>query len=297
MYKYYPIKIKMNTYIKSILGIAFCLLAYQYANAQNKKQEIAVSAASTISLISYGLNNGDAKNKMGYAFDLRHSYYFNDNWSIGLGVEYQSYQSSIDFKNLSGSYTTTDYDNESFQFRYAAQNYNESQKIGKVNIPLTVQYETTTGKYRFYALTGLKVGFTTNATSQTNISTLSTSGYYPQYDAELFDPEFMGFGTFNNIKTTKQDLDTKIVWSTTLESGIKHYLNENHAIYVGLFFDIGLNSIVNSKQKVSKEEVVMYPSGTSPVVLQYNAISNSGYSEKMKLSSFGLKIRYAFQGL
>ncbi|UNY98835.1 PorT family protein [Zhouia spongiae] len=279
-------------HIKYLTGVAICLLGCRYAEAQQRKLELSVTSGSTVSWISQELKVGETKNKNGVLFGLRSSLYLNDNWSLGLEVEYQSYRSDVRLNNVRDSYNTTDFDQEPFEFRYTANSYNEVQRIENINVPVTLQYETDGRKVRFYALTGVKAGFVINGTTQTRIGSLVTSGYYPQYNAELFNPKFMGFGTFNNVKSAQKDLDAKMAWSATFESGIKCFLNKKNAVYFGLFFDVGMNYIVDNEP--TAKQLIVYPSDEYPVDLQYNSLSNTPYAEKMRLSSFGLKMRYSF---
>ncbi|MCM5663216.1 outer membrane beta-barrel protein [Galbibacter mesophilus] len=282
----------MNKYIKYVIVSISFLLGHTTINAQQSKKELSIHLGSTINLISHGISNEDTKSKYGNIVGLSYSFYFNDNWSIGIGVDYQSYRSSIALESIEDSYNTIDFDGDLFEFRYTANNYNESLKIENLNFPLTVQYETSGTRTRFYALAGIKAGFVLNSSYQTNITSIKTSGYYAQYNAILNDPEFIGFGTFNDINTSEEDLNTGMAWFTTLEAGIKHYLNNKNAVYIGIFFDSGLNSIIDQEQQ--QQEVVTYPTDEYPVVLEYNSITQSKFSEKIRFSTFGLKIRFAF---
>ncbi|WP_417444116.1 outer membrane beta-barrel protein [Joostella sp.] len=279
-----------NYRIKFIIGIVAFLVGHNLTNAQENKHEFSVNGGSTINLVSHGLNNDDTRSKLGAIVGISYGYYINDNWSIGVGVDYQTYRSSISFDNVNERYNTTDFDGDPFQFRYNVKNYKENLEIDNLNFPITIQYETSKGNTRFYALGGVKAGFILNSTYQTNIEQLETSGYYEQYDALLNDPKFMGFGTFEDVDISNQDLDTKMAWYSTFEVGIKHYLNKKNAFYVGLFFDTGLNSILSQK----KGEVIEYPTNESPVILKYNSVTQSENSEKLRFSAFGFKVRFAF---
>jgi hypothetical protein len=269
--------------ITALLG--FCLNSY----SQDKKQEISISVGGPSSFLDYN-TGGEVVPGTGINAGIRYSHYLSEGLSIGLGVEYQTYSSDVKFGFLAGQYNTVDAENEAFQFRYKATNLREEQKLGYVNIPINIQFETP-GSTKLYLAAGAKIGFATTGSYETKIGNLTTSGYYPQYNVELFAPAFAGFASTNDLKTSKQDLNTDVSYSATFETGLKQKLGERSAIYIGVYLDYGLNNIYD---KSENKNLVQY-APELPVVLQYNSILDSSRAEDIRLISYGLKLRFALR--
>lgn len=281
-------KKNMKNSIKSLALVALliiCLNGY----GQNKKQELSISLGGPFSYLDY-MPAAQVVAGNGFSAGLRYSYYLNETISIGVGVEYQTYRSDFKSAFLSGQYTTTDAENDSFQFRYKATNLREEQNLGYINVPIGIQYETP-GTSQLYLAGGFKIGFAANGKYETKIQNLTTSGYYPQYNVELFDPAFAGFASTDNIKTGKQDLDTDVSYSATFETGLKQKIGSKSSLYIGLYLDYGLNNIYDKKEN---KNLIQY-NPELPVQLGYNSILDSSYMTDLILVSYGIKLRYALR--
>jgi hypothetical protein len=282
---------KKNIYnrLRSLVIISAVLWYAQNSHGQDKKHQFSVAAGGGFSHLNYDLKQGDLKQGIGVSLGVRYSYYLNNNWSIGLGTEYQTFSSTAEFDRLQGSYMTTDSEGESFEFRYTAEGFEEKQNLQLITIPLNFQYEGLDYP-AFYASVGAKIGFAVNSSYETSIEHLRTSGYYPQFDVELFDPQFAGFGHFNGISQGKQDIDVNVSYIATFEAGFKPFEKEGRAIYIGLYLDYGLNNIL---KKDSNKEIIVYPE-TLPVDFKYNSVFDSNQTEEVKVMAYGVKLRYAF---
>lgn len=267
------------------LLLGFCLNSY----AQDKKQEISISVAGPSSFLNYN-TPGNILPGNGISAGIRYSYYLNEGLSIGIGVEYQTYNSDVKFGSLSGQYNTVDAEDEAFQFRYRGTNLREEQKLGYVNIPIGIQFETP-GTSQLYLAAGAKIGFATSGSYESKMDNLTTSGYYPQYNVELFSPAFAGFASTNNVKTSKQDIDTDVSYSATFETGLKQKIGDRSAIYIGVYLDYGLNNIYD---KSNNKPLVEY-TPELPVVLKNNSVLDSPFANDIRLVSYGLKLRFALR--
>lgn len=274
--------------IKS-LTIAGLLIICLNSYGQDKKQEISISVGGPFSFLKY---NSAAETVPGNGVNagIRYSYYLNEGLSIGIGVEYQTYNSDAKFGYLAGQYMTTDAEDENFQFRYKATNLREEQKLGYINIPIGIQFETP-GTSQLYVAAGAKIGFATSGTYETKMQNLTTSGYYPQYNVELFSPAFAGFASTDNVSAGKQDIDTDVSYSATFETGLKQKIGDRSAIYIGVYLDYGLNNIYD---KNNNKNLVQY-NPELPVQLQYSSVLETPYANDVRLVSYGLKLRFALR--
>lgn len=283
MKKYICTSIKSIATITALL--ALCLQGY----AQDKKQELSIAVAGPGSFLKYS-SGATVVPGNGFSAGIRYSYYLSETLSLGIGAEYQTYNSDAKYAFTSGQYMTTDAEKENFQFRYKATNLREEQKLSYVNIPITIQFETP-GTTKLYVAGGAKIGFATNGTYETKIQNLTTSGYYSQYNVELFNPTFAGFGSFNDVKASKQDLKTDVSYAITFETGVKHNIGTRSSIYFGAFIDYGLNNIYDKSE--SKNTVQYNPD--LPVQFQYNSVLDSPFAHNIRLVSYGLKLRFAIR--
>ncbi|RYD97013.1 MAG: hypothetical protein EOP54_12140 [Sphingobacteriales bacterium] len=234
-------------YIASLSMITI-LLGSLNSYGQDKKYELSIAVGGPFSYID-AQTAGKIVEGNGFNAGLRYSYYLNEGLSIGIGAEYQSYNSDVAYQSIYGRYATVDDEGENFQFKYRVTNLREEQKLGYINIPLQLQFETP-GTTKFYISGGAKIGFAINGSYESQIQNLTTSGYYPQYNVELFAPAFAGFASTNDVRSGKQDLDTDVSYSATVEAGVKQSLGDKNSIYFGLYLDYGLNNVYdNTKRK------------------------------------------------
>ena len=273
--------------IKSLTTIAALILICLNSYGQDKKQEISIAIGGPFSYLDYHSAGGKVAGN-GFNAGIRYSYYLNEGLSIGISAEYQTYNSSGKFGYLAGQYMATDAEDENFQFRYKASNFREEQKLGYINIPMQLQFETP-GTSKLYLAGGFKVGFAVSGSYETRMQNLTTSGYYPQYNVELFSPAFAGFASTDNLKTAKEDLDTDVSYSAIIETGLKQKISDRNWIYIGVYLDYGLNNIYDKDN--TKNLVEYHPE--QPVQLQYNSIIETPFANDLKLISYGLKLRFA----
>lgn len=284
---YLKMKKYINSYIKSFFLITAFLIVHSNGYSQNKKQEFSISLGGPFSFLN---SSGLTVSGNGVNAGLRYSYYLNEGLSVGIGVEYQTYNSDSKLSSVSGQYSAKDDENEPFQFRYKVSNLREEQNLSYINIPVNIQFETP-GTSSLYLAAGAKIGFATNGAYKTSMSNLTTSGYYPQYNLELFGPAFAGFVDTDNVSSNKQDLDADVSYSATFETGLKQQIGKRNSLYLGVYFDYGLNNIFDHK---GDKNLVQY-SPEQPVILRYNSVFDSGFTNKVNLVSYGLKLRIAMR--
>jgi len=259
--------------------------------SQTNNSEFSINASGIFSQLDYDLPDGYLDKDRGWSVGVGYAYYLTPQWSINLEGNYQKYSSTAIINSTGGSYTTTDYENESFEFRYAANDYQEGQELDVIHIPLTLQFQTD-GDTKFYVRAGAQVGIAFNSTYNSSIGILSTSGYYEQYDAELFDPLFMGLGEFSDVNQKDKELDWDMFYSAVLETGVKTEVGDARYLYIGFFVNYGLNTMNAEETGAS---LINYEKA-SPNNFSLGSIFESGIAQDAGLQSFGIKLRYALGG-
>lgn len=286
----------MNRYIEKMKAgkIAFItlvtVLSAQTGFSQSKS-EVSIVVSGIFSKLDYDTQADYVDNSRGGSLGVGYSFYFNPQWAINIGAEYESFKSHLIYSSLQLSSDAVDIEGESFEYRYHADRYDEEQQLEVINIPLTVQFQTD-GETKFYARLGGQASLIMNAEYSTSIRRLATSGYYPQYDAELFGPAFMGFGRYNNVSRNSQDLEFDTSYAAVIEAGVKREIDNIGGLYIGLFCNYGLNTIHESTEKTNLVEY----NTESPTNLNVDSVLNTNRAGEVRLISYGIKLRFAFGG-
>ncbi|MDT0691138.1 outer membrane beta-barrel protein [Salegentibacter sp. F188] len=290
----------INTYVGKtrvkflLLMLVFGAISTSYGQSKN---EVSFSLGGLFSKLDYEVLGQKNNMENGLKIGVGYFYYLSDSWSIGTGTELQYIEGSAYLSDIEDADTTTDMEGEEFEFRYRAEDFFENQYVYFLNIPLQVQYETK-GITRFYAAGGFKAGFVIQSEYEAEASSLTTSGYYKQYDAELSDPKFAGFGDFGPMQTTKSKLGLKTNFIFNLETGVKFMLENDKALYMGLFVDYGLNNIRPEQDQqnliaYNTEDPMNFINGS--LLSSENNTDSTQYVEELNTLAFGLKIQYALQ--
>lgn len=224
---------------------------------------------------------------------LGYRYYLSEQWSLGTGAEFQVYNSRISLNQLNGSSEARDAEGSHFRFQYEAKNYREDQSAFYVAIPLNVQFETgKSSGTSWYMNMGGKLAFHTRARYQTSIPSLITTGYYPEWNVELADPSFMGFGQWSDIRSDKSNFEIKNAFLLSAETGIKRH--NRFLSYLGIYADYGLNNIL----EVNDDPAVIRYMTDHPTQFSYGSVTASSdgagapWTRKMNLLSVGIKLRF-----
>ena len=288
----------MNNYnnkMKAIHKIAFItlitVLSAQMSFAQSKS-EISVVASGIFSKLDYDTQEAYLDQARGGSFGLGYSFYFNTQWAINIGAEYESFKNNLIYSSLQLSSDAVDIDGEAFEYRYTAERYDEEQKLNVINIPLTLQFQTDGDETKFYARVGGQISLINDAEYSTSIRSLTTSGYYPQYDAELFDPQFMGFGRYNNVSQESQDLEFDTSFAAVVEAGVKREIYNLGSLYLGLFCNYGLTTLSTDTEAASLVEY----NTENPTDFTANSVLQTDRAEDIRLMSYGIKLRFAIGG-
>lgn len=253
--------------------------------SQEKKYSINAQAGVNFKGFEFDYKNHKVKDENGFNLGLEYNYKLNQKMNLGIGITYLKLNSELQLKELESSYSTIDIENETFDFRYKATNIKEKYETDFIQIPIFVSYEGTS-KTTYYAQAGVKFTLAVKGNYKQTVGDLKTSGYYPDYNIELKAPLFMGFGEFENqVSSGKLNIETSYVAS--IEAGIKHEFNKEKNLYVGLFFDYGLNNMLSKSDK----ELVEYQTN-QPTNFNLESVSNSKFAEIMRISSFGVKLKY-----
>lgn len=263
--------------MKKQLIIALSLLFYSAIQAQENGHYFSLNAGGGFNNLSYQLKNGSEKGGFGSSVNAGYSYFVTEHWGLNTGIGLQSFrpEATISYQTAN---SMTDTDGEVFEYRTNYNNWKEQQQLLFLNIPIGIQYRFGySEKLRFLASAGMKISLPVKTTYKTTGGEIVTTGYYSQYDVVLKDLPQHGLSTIADQYTG--DVTIKPSCSGYVELGALYGLSSSLDLYVGGYFDYGLNNVIK---------------GTSNVVYQpdgiYNGILASTQTDKARTVSLGLKV-------
>ncbi|MBC9797948.1 hypothetical protein [Sinomicrobium weinanense] len=261
-----------------------------------QRHELSAYVTGVFSSLHYDMKQGQGTRSDNVGGGIGYAYALNKHWSLGLGGEVQSYNSRAVFNGLKDSYPAIDIEGDEFEFNYSIDRYEERQYVYYLNIPLTVTYQSKGDAMRFYATGGFVLGLPLHTEYSIRANHMQTSGFYPQWNAHLEAPLFMGFGDFGDQAINGQGLDLDNAYSLMAEIGVKHLINEKNALYLGIFMEYGLNTV----NKTGSNNLVGYNTESpvdfiyNPVFTSSNKTKNHSYTGDARTIAAGIKIKYAF---
>jgi hypothetical protein len=206
---------------------------------EQEKHEFTLGGAYGLSGFKFSLNTPDRSGVISTGYN----YFFSDAAGLGTGLELSLYRWSLSAEQLVGAYPAYDGE-EPFEFRYVFSGYAETQKAAYLVIPLAFRFQYPLfydNNLTCFSLGG-KVGFPLCAKYRTTGASLSTSAYYPDYDALLESPASRGLGNFAVAEQTSV-LRLKTSFTLFAEAGMKFDISNQFSLYASLYADFGLNSV------------------------------------------------------
>lgn len=226
--------------------------------------------------LSYNLQDGTQKGQAGYTINAAYSYFFAPQWGVQAGIGLQSFNALSTLNYISGS-TVVDMDGDSYEFRSNYNNWQEKQDAFFFDIPVVLQYRhSISKKIGIIASVGGKISFPVSAGYKTSGGTLTTTGYYSQWDVELSDMPQHGFSTFTDFKG---NLSLKPAYMGIVDLGGLYKISEKIELYLGGYLNYGLNNLITQGTKLMYQ-----PDGV------YNGVFASTQTSEVKPISFGLKV-------
>jgi len=259
------------------------------------RNELSVWGSAGPSTLYHDLTFGSWSPRFGGSFGLGYTFYFSRHFGLLAGGELACYSARIKIDGLTDSYDIVDpTDGNDVDYRMRFNNYRETQRTFNVNIPVALQFQTG-GEHKFFASLGFKLGIPFHSRYRVSGgSVIVTSGYYPIWDQELFDPAYLGYGTFSGRKSG-ENIDFGLSYMGTVEAGMKWQLSRVLSLYTGVYFEYGFNNVVDER---NNKFLVFNPE--NPADFTVNSVLTSQYTSNGRTQSFvdhvspaaaGLKIR------
>jgi len=237
---------------KIIIVIVVALLGGVALQAQDNQSnhEVNASFGFGTSSFRYSLSSGTSSALSDCSFGVGYTYFLNDHFGIGTGVELASYNSNLkalSFNNVVSG-LIDESDGEMYDFHSSVTNYREKQSTRLLQIPLLLKYQGE-GKHRVYIAAGGRVGIPIDNTYKSTAD-IRNKGYFHDSQNEASTQLFMGFGQYDNY-SSEGELSFKVACMASLETGVKWALSDKISFYTGVYFDYGLNDIVDEDRTQS----------------------------------------------
>jgi len=215
----------------------------------------------------------------GFITALGLSYYFNDNFALRSGVEFNTYSAKF---NLSGKFgnniLTADVNSDEYYKRIAAD-YDSLVTINYITFPVLINYTSgKPGKFGFYAESGVKVSISQKASYKCTGSYIFT-GYYPDHPSviQVLDLEELGFYRRELIDETNTMIIKGFNLAVYASAGINIPLGYYSSITLGPEAIIGLTDICSGKGKY------------------FDIFGNEHYHQPTRIKNFGFRISLAYK--
>jgi hypothetical protein len=274
--------------MKYIFLSAICLFIANYAKTQDK-HEISLYGMGGISKLFYQPQQGGKqdKNTIGQGLGIAYTFNINKNWGIVTGADILWFKNKVTYNQLNETYNAIDDEGSSFMFNYSANDYNETQNITMLSIPVMAQYNLAfndSALIDMYFSGGLKFGFPVIAQYSAN-GIVSSSGYYDYENQTYENLPAHGF-VYNSSAVSKDKISLNFSTCLSAEAGLRFNFSSSFKLYAGLYFDYGFNNMQKKKDK----HIVQYQQ-SSPENLKYESILHSGLIKRINHINTGIKIR------
>ena len=289
--------------IALFLGYMSSAFSQQAFRAGFDRHIISAGIGGGISSLNFSPVTGSQSNGFGGNIGLGYHYFFNPQLSLRTGVDFALFNSKFNVKDdgyIEHSYSTVDYENTGFLFSSHVSDFQERQRAMMIQIPIMAQYNTN-GLLYFAA--GAKVGIPVSG-KYTTEGNFFNSGRYSHENHVYREDPWLGFGTFDN-RDADGGLELGIAVFASLEAGARFMLKNRSNLYVGIFFDYGLNNIRKSSDLSHFVDYQTYPdanytnvagdfSVNSVVQSQYINGVSSAFTDKLSPMAVGITCRLHF---
>jgi len=270
----------MKKQFSIVLSFLFCSLL----QAQQKHQQyFYFTVGSGMHPLSYTLQNGTQKGQFGSVIEGGYSYFFTSHFGLQSGVGVQCF-GARSVTTATTALPLVDSDGASYEFRTSYDNWQENQRAFFLEIPLAFQYRTSIGrKLSIQGSVGAKIALPINTVLKTTGGKLTTTGYYSYWDLELSDlPEFGFSSTTTNYK---EKLSFSPAYLFIADFGGLYSLSDKVDLYMGGYFNYGLNNILKSDSKL------IYQSENDV----YNGLFAANQTSRVTPMSIGIKLGLYFR--
>ena len=288
--------------MKKQLLIGISLLICGIAQAQETGQYFYILGGGGVHKLNTGFVNTQniSKGGAGYQLSAGYTYFFNAKWGIQTGIGVQNFNSTSTLSFNDSILNQVDTDGEAYKFHAQYNSWEEKSQALLFEIPLSAIY-----RYKLSEKTGIliglggKISFPISTSYKTTGGSISTSGYYENYNITLNEMPQNGFPKIasesDNYYSLKKSngFGFKPAYMFTFDLGFTRSLNNNADFYLGGYFNYGLNN-TQMNTRMSDDKHICSPDKYNPVIkkfiFNYNGALSTSQVNKLNPISMGIKL-------
>jgi hypothetical protein len=262
-------------------------------SSETFRHEITIYGAEGVSSLNYSLDkeggNSGENSIISGMLGVGYTWNINEYIAVVTGLEISKYGALTIYENISDEriYGT---DRNRFNFKYSISKYEEKQVLMLLSIPVLAQYYIPlSGSVKFYMTGGFKLGLPVRSRATISPNTFATSGYYYFENQTYTDLPQHGFVSGQQLNSTVTDIDMNISLAASVETGARFFLYSNILLYIGAYFDGGLNNL----RTITDQLLINYQT-LNPSVFRYESILHTNHVNKVKIFGIGLKMKISF---
>ena len=272
-----------------IATIGFCLLMCSF---NGHSQEFGIELNGGMQGLRFDIPGGSqGKPQAGGSAAVHYVFPLSARFGLLTGIGCGYYNTKATMQN-GATFSSWQVDNtgSAFQYNTSATGYTETQRFFGANIPVMLQYHTVGNSTQWYLNAGAKFILPFNAKIKAAAQQLNLSGYYPDFNVEVFNVPQHGFAAVSNWQNSR-NIELKPTATLSGGTGISFKMGERMRLYTGVYIDYGLSDM---KKADSYNSLIGYnPAGTAdPLPGGVFSISNTGQA---KLFACGLQVKLGLE--
>ncbi|GHT80045.1 hypothetical protein FACS189467_1090 [Bacteroidia bacterium] len=234
--------------------------------------EFSVFVGEGLSGISYTIKNGTVTMSSGMNFGIGYSYFMTDYMAVSTGLGLSFFYTTATLPTVMHKWKggTDPFGGDVYYYDRTLSGYTERQSVTTLNVPIILHFQS---KSIIYGRAGVQLGIPistsfigSNATILQGYMYEFVDGGYSSliYETVSYPNERIEGGIFHQQQRTVGDLELKFSIALSLEVGMRLNITKRHLMYVGAYFDYGLNSLVRSQneKQLSPTEFVISNTGS-----------------------------------
>ena len=276
--------------MKRIISIlTLCLICLGVMAQEFNRSEVSINLGAGVSGFQVQPTRGNAYQSWTTTLGAGYHLFFNPKWGIGTGLNFAVYNGGISIPEYSKNQVTYNIlTDDVLDFQVYVPNYRETQQALMATIPLMLQYQSV-GKTIYYGAIGAKAGFPLLAKTRST-GRITTAGYYENLDVYYKHMPEYGFVDDQPFPKDKADINQKVAFMASAEVGIKKLLVNKMSLYLGLYFDYGLNDILKRQPESGDSPNLVVYQPETPTIFTYNTAVNS-FGKQVKPFAIGFTAR------
>jgi len=183
---------------------------------------------------------------------INYSTYFNRSLGVVIGLEFNQFKKTVDYKGTYKSETTyKDPFNDDYYLTIESD-YTDKYKVNTIDVPLALRLQKGNDKFQAFADLGIRTHIILIAKFE-ETGTYEKKGAYPTQYSNVFvvleDDWYYGFT--KSVYTTNQDMQVKrLSFSANINFGLKAKMTETLFMVFSAGYTYGLTDIMNENGKV-----------------------------------------------